>query len=155
MFPASFLSKCFPDIMRRDKWDKVFKNGPSKICGWQPLKKFEEVWTIQTIPLQMFEGCLPKTLLGPFLNTLSQIKIISQILKPVLINIFYTIGFFLYLLKILESLCFFYIFRGYRKRQVTWNGLKQVLTLAKNLKRLNWCKILKKRVRGGGLKDSS
>ena len=21
-------------------WDKVFKNGPSKICGRQPLKKF-------------------------------------------------------------------------------------------------------------------
>ena len=25
---------------RRIIWDKVFKNGPSKICGKQPLKKF-------------------------------------------------------------------------------------------------------------------
>ena len=28
-------------IMRgRSKWDKVFKNGASKICGRQPLKNF-------------------------------------------------------------------------------------------------------------------
>ena len=38
-------------------WDKVFKNGPSKICGRQPLS--------------FFKGCLPQILLGPFLNTLS------------------------------------------------------------------------------------
>ena len=25
-----------------DTWVQVFKNGPSKICGRQPLKKFEE-----------------------------------------------------------------------------------------------------------------
>ena len=25
-----------------DKWDKVFKNGPSKICGRQPLKNLKE-----------------------------------------------------------------------------------------------------------------
>ena len=35
-------------------WDKVFKNGPSKICGRQPLK--------------FFKGCLPQILLGPLLN---------------------------------------------------------------------------------------
>ena len=35
------------------KWDKVFKNGPSKIFGRQPFAN--------------------KILLGPFLNTLSQI----------------------------------------------------------------------------------
>ena len=35
------------------KWDKVFKNGPSKICGKQLLKKLK--WY------------------GPFLNTFSQI----------------------------------------------------------------------------------
>ena len=27
----------------------------------------------QTIPLQIFKGCLPQTLLGPFLSTLSNI----------------------------------------------------------------------------------
>ena len=26
------------------KWDKVFKNGPSKICGKQPLRNF--TWSI-------------------------------------------------------------------------------------------------------------
>ena len=39
------------------KWDKVFKNGPSRPYHF----KFSE-------------GCLPKILLGPFLNTLSYIN---------------------------------------------------------------------------------
>ena len=26
-------------------WDKVFKSEPSKICGRQPLKKFEGIWS--------------------------------------------------------------------------------------------------------------
>ena len=30
--------------MTNKKWVKVFKNGPSKICGRQPLKKF--TWSI-------------------------------------------------------------------------------------------------------------
>ena len=34
---------------------KVFKNGPSNICGRQPF----------------VEGCLPQILLGPFSNTLN------------------------------------------------------------------------------------
>ena len=33
-------------------WVKVFKNGPSKICGRQPLKKIE---VMQTISLQIFQ----------------------------------------------------------------------------------------------------
>ena len=37
-------------------WDKVFKNGPSKICGRQPFKILKAVFH--------------KILLGPFLNTL-------------------------------------------------------------------------------------
>ena len=41
-------------------WDKVFKNGPSEICGRQPLSNLK--W--------LFKGCLPQILLGPFLNTL-------------------------------------------------------------------------------------
>ena len=36
---------------------KVFKNGPSKLSPRQPLK--------------FFKGCLPKILLGPFLNILT------------------------------------------------------------------------------------
>ena len=27
--------------------DNAFKNGPSKICGRQPLKKFEVIWSAQ------------------------------------------------------------------------------------------------------------
>ena len=41
-------------------WVKVFKNGPSKICGPK-----------QSISLQILKGGLPQILLGPFLNTLT------------------------------------------------------------------------------------
>ena len=44
----AFLAACNYAIR-----DKVFKIGPSDICGRQPLKN---------------EGCLPQILLGPFLN---------------------------------------------------------------------------------------
>ena len=43
---------------RTSKGNKVFKNGPSKVCGRQPFKKFEGVWS---------------TLGRPFLNTFAQI----------------------------------------------------------------------------------
>ena len=43
-------------------WDRVFKNGPSKICGRQPLKMYA------------FKDCPPQILLGPFLNTLFHLK---------------------------------------------------------------------------------
>ena len=36
-------------------WDKLFKNGPSKICGRRPLKILK-----QTISLQIVKGCLPQ-----------------------------------------------------------------------------------------------
>ena len=56
----------------------VCKNRPSKICGWQPLKKLK--WyglPKQTISLhfKFFKDCLPQILLGPFLNTLTQVII--------------------------------------------------------------------------------
>ena len=28
------------------KWNEIFKNGPSKICGRQPLKNFEVMWSV-------------------------------------------------------------------------------------------------------------
>ena len=34
------LSTVLNDFSDNIKWDKVFKNGPSKICGRQPLKNF-------------------------------------------------------------------------------------------------------------------
>ena len=46
-------------------WDKVFKNGPCKICGRQPLKKLKGHGLLKQ------KGCLPQILLDPSLNTLS------------------------------------------------------------------------------------
>ena len=58
------------------KWDKVFKNRPSKIRGRQPLKKLK--WyglPRQTVTIKIFfKGCLSQILLVPFLNALSQIN---------------------------------------------------------------------------------
>ena len=52
-------------------WDKVFKNGLSKICE----DRLQKIWNglpKQTISLQIvYKSCLPQILLGPFLNTLS------------------------------------------------------------------------------------
>ena len=50
-------------------WDKVFKNGPSKICRRQPLSR--------PYAFKVFKGCIPQILLGPFLNTLSHIPFIQ------------------------------------------------------------------------------
>ena len=75
------------------KWDKVFKNGLSKICGRQPLKNFNWSTLEYFVPyisfpsrplLQsvsnpeyniFFKGCLLQILLGLFLNTLFQIPL--------------------------------------------------------------------------------
>ena len=45
-------------------WDKVFKNGPSIICGRQPLKDLKGDQETS------FKGYLPQILLDTFLNTL-------------------------------------------------------------------------------------
>ena len=55
------------------KWDKVFKNGPSKICGRQPLENLKWYGLLRPHHSKFFKGCLPKILLGPFLNILSQL----------------------------------------------------------------------------------
>ena len=60
---------------------KACKNGPSKICGRLPLKK---VKVRRPYNLKVFKGCLPEILLGPFLNTLTQITVPLKILKPFL-----------------------------------------------------------------------
>ena len=53
-------------------WGKVFKNGPSKVYGRQPLKNLKRYGLFkQTIFLQFFKGCLTQIVLGPFLNTFS------------------------------------------------------------------------------------
>ena len=49
--------------------DKMFNNGPSKICGRQPLKNLESYGLLkQTIFLEIFIGCFPQIVIGPFLN---------------------------------------------------------------------------------------
>ena len=57
-----------------NKWVKAFKNGPSKICGRQPLKNLK--WLVclgKSYHFKLFKGCLPQILLDTFLNTLTQI----------------------------------------------------------------------------------
>ena len=84
-------------------WDKVSKNGPSKICRKQSFKNLkrytgllnpfmteaENQWTgfymisasvmkgllSRPYPFKFFEGCLLQILLGPFLNTLSHVDL--------------------------------------------------------------------------------
>ena len=62
---------------KRDKWDKAFKNGPSKNYGRQPSKNLKLCLTRPYSFFIFFKGCLPQVFLGPFLNTLSQIYIPS------------------------------------------------------------------------------
>ena len=72
IFLAEYLSHGL--LLLTHIWDKVFKNGSSKICGRQPLKKLKGYGVLeQTISLQIFKGCLPQILLGIFLNTLSHL----------------------------------------------------------------------------------
>ena len=56
--------KWYIKIVIHQKWNEVFKNGPSKICGREPLKILTKTYL-----LTFFKGCLPQFLLGPFLNT--------------------------------------------------------------------------------------
>ena len=69
--------KCF--FSKSTIWDKVIKNGPSEIYGRQPLKNLKGYGVLKkTISLKIFKGYLPQNLLGPFLNTLSQIMYTSN-----------------------------------------------------------------------------
>ena len=72
-----FLLHLLCDPMKKDDIGQVLKNGPSKICGRQPLKNLKYLF-------KFFKGCLPQILHGPILNTLSHI------------NPFHVPGFFSY-----------------------------------------------------------
>ena len=41
MFREGVVLATSPHRLKHIKWDKVFKNGPSKICGRQPLKSLK------------------------------------------------------------------------------------------------------------------
>ena len=66
IFGFFFINFLYFNLFKADSntliWYKVFKNGPNKTCGRQSLN---------LLPLQIFKGSLPQSLLGPFLNTLS------------------------------------------------------------------------------------
>ena len=51
---ADLYKLVFKQMMTRHKWVKVFKNGPSKTCGRQPLKNLSRPY-----PCRVFIGCLP------------------------------------------------------------------------------------------------
>ena len=56
-----------------------------------------------------------------------------SLLKPfLLVNTFHVTGLFLHALKKSESLWFSDVYRGYRKRPVTWNGLNKGNQLFRN-----------------------
>ena len=38
----------------KDIWDKVFKNGPNKICGRQPLQNFKQYGLLMSYLFCMF-----------------------------------------------------------------------------------------------------
>ena len=84
-------------------WDKVFKNGPSKIRGRQPVLG-------RVYPFKFFKGCLPQILLGPLLNTFSHICYISQnsvsFSHKRALNSFLANAPILYPLKIIVFWCF-------------------------------------------------
>ena len=49
------------------KWGKVSKNGPSEICGREPLKIWSDmVWLNRPYHFRFFKGSLPQFSLGPF-----------------------------------------------------------------------------------------
>ena len=60
-------------------WDKVFKNGTSKICERQPFKILKGYGLL--LADHTPEDCRPQILLGPFMNTLSHISITIVQLK--------------------------------------------------------------------------
>ena len=55
----SRVQKLLPSAKTQHIWDKVFKNGPSKICGRQPLKTFiilEYSWILCLIYSDQFSA---------------------------------------------------------------------------------------------------
>ena len=71
----TFCSHLFMLVYFSYKWNKVFKNGPSKICGMQPLKMLKWYGLLKRIislHFKLFKACIPQILLGQFLNNLSQ-----------------------------------------------------------------------------------
>ena len=78
-FPMPIAPESFQPLLSNFtyicKWYKVFKNGPSKICGRQPLRNWRDMICLsKPYPFKFSKGYLPQILLGPFLNTFSQMS---------------------------------------------------------------------------------
>ena len=57
---------------------------PSQICERQSLKNLKGYGLLkQTIPIQIFEGCLQQILLGPLLNNLTHFRSVFRTLPNV------------------------------------------------------------------------
>ena len=104
-------------------WVKVFKNGPSNICGRQPLKNLK--WYGLLHNFNIFKGCLSQILLGQFLNTLTRmIHLLLQKPSPNLVDVILQ---YLIFEPISCHWSFFVplgnrdVFRGYRETPVVWN----------------------------------
>ena len=67
--------KAFISFSKHNKWVKVFKNGPSEICGRQPFKIWSDMVCLsRRFHFKFFKGCLLQIFeYGPFLNILTQI----------------------------------------------------------------------------------
>ena len=64
-------------VFQLKKWVKVFKNGPRKIYRRQPLKNLKGYGLLgRPYYFKFLKECLPQILLGPFWNTLTQIRIV-------------------------------------------------------------------------------
>ena len=55
------------NVTRINKWVKVFKNEPSKVCGRRPW--YNMICLSRQYHFNFFNGGLPQISLGPFLNT--------------------------------------------------------------------------------------
>ena len=83
------------------KWVKIFKNGPSKLWGRQPLKNLK--WYMvcsRPYYLKFFKGCLPQILFGPFFNTLTQIIVGHHFLRV------FDVGWMRFIKSSINSSCF-------------------------------------------------
>ena len=79
---SKYASAQYCPKSQKSKWDKVFNNGPSKICGTQPLKNLKGYGLLkQTISLKFFKGCLPQNLLSTLLNTLFRMNLYCEKLR--------------------------------------------------------------------------
>ena len=80
-FSLKWLGESIQECIIREK---VFKNGPSVICGRQPLKNLKGCGLLQVDhnPSKLVKAVFHKISVGPFLNTLSHMLPHSRSILP-------------------------------------------------------------------------